>query len=146
MQYKQILLATDLSTNSEKVAQRAKKIATACKAKLNIVHVIEHSPIAYGGEFSIPVDANLEQSIEAQALKSLDSLSEKLKISGKHRHLESGSVKHVVINLAQSLKADLIIVGSHGHHGIEKLLGSRANAILHVAGCDVLAIRTDEPS
>jgi universal stress protein A len=36
---------------------------------------------------------------------------------------------------------DLIIIGSHGRHGIRILLGSTANAILHSAKCDVLAVR-----
>ncbi|WP_292363901.1 universal stress protein, partial [Methylophaga sp. UBA1464] len=36
---------------------------------------------------------------------------------------------------------DLIVVGSHGRKGIKMLLGSTANAILHHARCDVLAVR-----
>ncbi|MGB1202845.1 MAG: universal stress protein [Alloalcanivorax venustensis] len=40
--------------------------------------------------------------------------------------------------------ADLIVLGSHGKHGIRLLLGSTANAVLHRATCDVLAVRIPE--
>ncbi|MBA6354230.1 universal stress protein, partial [Colwellia sp. BRX9-1] len=39
---------------------------------------------------------------------------------------------------------DLIITGSHGVHGLQLLLGSTCNAILHGAKCDVLAVRYPE--
>ena len=51
----------------------------------------------------------------------------------------------VVLEEVERLKADLIIVGSHGRHGVRLLLGSTANAILHGAKCDVLAVRIPDP-
>ncbi len=39
---------------------------------------------------------------------------------------------------------DLIIIGTHGQHGIALLLGSTANAVLHGVSCDVLAVRVKE--
>jgi universal stress protein A len=39
------------------------------------------------------------------------------------------------------LDVDLIVIGSHGREGIQRLLGSTANAVLHGAPCDVLAVR-----
>ncbi|TNF89176.1 MAG: universal stress protein, partial [Gammaproteobacteria bacterium] len=40
--------------------------------------------------------------------------------------------------------ADVIVVGSHGRHGLALLLGSTANGVLHGATCDVLAVRVGE--
>jgi universal stress protein A len=45
------------------------------------------------------------------------------------------------VRIADENQADLIVVGSHGRHGIKMLLGSTANAVLHHAHCDVLAVR-----
>ncbi len=42
---------------------------------------------------------------------------------------------------AEENDADLIVIGSHGRHGIQLLLGSTANSVLHGAACDVLAVR-----
>jgi universal stress protein A len=141
LDYKRILLATDLSETSEQVAIAAAKIAKQNNAELHIIHVMEHSPVAYGGEFSIPIDVNLEQSLEASAREALASLGEKYQVKPEHQHLESGSVKLAVKELTDNIKPDLIVVGTHGHHGIDVLLGSRANAILHIAPCDVMVIR-----
>ncbi len=43
--------------------------------------------------------------------------------------------------VAEELGADLIVVGSHGRHGLALLLGSTANGVLHGATTDVLAVR-----
>lgn len=144
MKYKHILLTTDLTDLSKNAAKKARALADQCKATLDIVHVIEHSPVAYGGEFSIPIDVNLNQAIEVEANKALAKQALKLEIPDKRQHLLNGSVKHCVVELATKLKADLIIVGTHEQHGLDALLGSRANAILHGAKCDILAIRANE--
>lgn len=142
--YKQILLASDLSAQSEYIAERAEKMAKDSNAKLSVIYVMEHSPVAYGGEYSIPIDFNLEETLEKQARESLSKLGEKFNIKPKDRHLESGSIKLAVIDTATEINADLIVVGTHGHHGLDVLLGSRANAILHNAKCDVLVVRVKE--
>lgn len=141
LKYQHILVAVDLSPVTDQVLSSAQAIAKESKALLSIVHVMEHSPVAYGGEFSIPVDVNLEQSLEHEVRKELQKLGAKYGIAAEQQYLESGSVKLAVTDLAQTLHADLIVTGTHGHHGFDVLLGSRANAILHRAQCDVLVIR-----
>ncbi len=142
MSYKHILAAIDLSPNSKPVIKQARRFSAQTQATLDLVHVIEHSPVSYGGEFTIPVDVNLEHTIETQARESLDAFGKEFQISPDRLHTYNGSVKQAVIELAEKLHIDLIIIGTHGHHGLDRLLGSRANAILHGAQCDVLAVRT----
>jgi universal stress protein A len=43
--------------------------------------------------------------------------------------------------MAEELDADLIVLGTHGRHGLGLMLGSTANAVLHGAPCDVLAVK-----
>lgn len=144
LHYKNILLATDLSECCEEVAEKAADLARKSRASLSIIHVIEHSPMAYGGEFSIPIDANLEQTLEKHAREGLTDLAQKHNIPEQNQYITSGSVKLSVIDLADEIKADLIVVGTHSHHGIDRLLGSRANAILHHAKCDVWVVHVKE--
>lgn len=139
--YKHILLAVDLSDQTNHLFKRAVDIAKAAHAKLSVVHVFSHTPVAYAGEFSIPIDVEFEMTLKAQAHKELQKLGKKFDISPKMLHLAEGSVKATVTNFAKKLKADLIIVGTHGHTGISALLGSQANAILHAAPCDVWVVR-----
>lgn len=141
LKYQHILVAVDLSPVTEQVLARAREIADESRALLSMVHVMEHSPIAYGGEFSVPVDLNLEQALEADVRKEMQKLGLKYRIAPEHQYLENGSVKIAVTDLVKSLHADLIVAGTHGHHGLDILLGSRANAILHRAQCDVLIVR-----
>jgi len=139
--YKHILVAIDLSPVTEQVLASAHELAEQNKAPLSMVHVMEHSPVAYGGEFSIPIDVNLEQALEAQVRKEMSQFGEKYHIPIERQYVENGSVKLTVTDLASELGVDLIVTGTHGHHGIDALLGSRANAILHRAQCDVLVVR-----
>ena len=55
---------------------------------------------------------------------------------------ERGNLQ-VILSQAEAQQSDLIVLGTHGHHGIARLLGSTANAINHNARCDVLAVRID---
>ncbi len=144
LKYQHVLVAVDLSPVTNQVLSQAQEIATESKALLSMIHVMEHSPVAYGGEFSIPVDVNLEQSLEREVRNEMQKLGEKYGISPEHQYLETGSVKLAVTDLAETLHADLIVTGTHGHHGLDILLGSRANAILHRAQCDVLVVRVKE--
>ena len=47
-----------------------------------------------------------------------------------------------IAHAAERHGADLIVVGSHGRHGIGRLLGSTAHGVLHRAPCDVLTVRS----
>lgn len=141
MSYKHILFATDLSDNSKEAGKRARALADENSATLDIVHVVEHFTSPFGGEMPVPVNVTLEQTLEAEIRKMLLSHADALNISPEHQHLIIGSVKRSVLQLADDLKVDLIVVGTHGHRGLDILLGSSANAILHGAKCDVLAVR-----
>jgi universal stress protein A len=52
-----------------------------------------------------------------------------------------------IVSIAEREQVDLIVLGSHGRHGLALLLGSTANSVLHNASCDVMAVRLrdDEP-
>lgn len=135
--YKCVLIATDLSPHGKKVLERALAMASGSEANVHIIHVVEHSPLSYAGEFSIPIDGNVEQQIEAGALEALQAIALKHGINEDNICLSQGSVKRAVTEHAKKIHADLIVVGSHGFGAIDLLLGSRANAILHHAPCDI---------
>jgi universal stress protein A len=64
-----------------------------------------------------------------------------LQIPEDHQHLIFGRPEAEIHRVAEELEADLIVVGSHGRHGLALLLGSTANGVLHGAKTDVLAVR-----
>lgn len=139
--YKQVLLATDLIEASEPVAQEAKRQAQKSGAKLSIVYVIE--PLSTYG-FPLVTDMGIEGVNHARS--ALSDLSELLGINADQQYIRTGSPKREVLRLAGELNADLIVVGSHGRHGLSRLLGSTAIGVIHGSECDVLVVKQTNPS
>ncbi|MCP3907701.1 MAG: universal stress protein [Oceanicoccus sp.] len=141
--YQTILLATDLSDEGEQVAQKAAAIATAENAALHMIHVIEPLSFAYGGD--IPMDfSGIQDEIQSQAEAQIAEFAAKYALPKENQHIVIGRAENEIHSLAEALNADLVVVGSHGRHGIALLLGSTANGVLHGATCDVLAVRVGE--
>ena len=138
--YRCIMLAVDLTEESDPVAQRALSIAEANSAELHVVHVIEPLSLAYGGD--VPMDlSTIQDQIHEQAKSHLATFATKLGIDAEHQHLIFGRPESEIQRISEANGADLIVVGSHGRHGLALLLGSTANGVLHGAPCDVLAVR-----
>ncbi|HEY9149438.1 MAG TPA: universal stress protein, partial [Gammaproteobacteria bacterium] len=68
-------------------------------------------------------------------------VGERIGIAVADQHVLQGNTRGEIQRLAEETKADLIVLGSHGRQGIQRLLGSTANGVLHGAPCDVLAVR-----
>ena len=140
--YKHILLAVDFFEQDVVVTQRAKDLANKCQARLSIVHVVDSLPIVDAGYgMDIPYNLDLTAELMASAKNRLAALAERLDVSEDSRWLEIGSPKTEIIKVAAQNQVDLIVIGSHGRHGLALLLGSTANAVLHHAPCDILAVR-----
>lgn len=140
--YRHLLLATDFSEGSEQVAKRAADLAQHYQARLSVMHVVDYLPVAdsvYGP--GIPFDPDLTDQIVASAKRRLAALAEPLAIPEEARWVEIGSPKLEIVRVAEEKEVDLIVVGSHGKHGLQLLLGSTSTGVLHHAKCDVLAVR-----
>lgn len=140
--YQHVLLAADFFEHGDQVAQKARRIAEQNNARLSLVHVVDNLPItdpAYGP--IIPFDVDLTQELLEATKKRMAELGEKLGVPVERQWLEMGSPKLEIVRVAEENQADLIVVGSHGRHGLALLLGSTANGVLHHAKCDVLAVR-----
>ena len=138
--YKTLILAIDLSDEAEQVARKAQALAQNNQADLHIIHVIEPLSFAYGGD--IPMDfSGIQDEIQKQSETQLADFSGKYGIPAERQHLRMGKPETEIRDLAREINADLIVIGSHGRHGLALLLGSTANGVLHGASCDVLAVR-----
>lgn len=143
--YKHILVATDFTEHCEDVVKKAKDMAEKYQAKLSVIHVVDNLPItdaAYGP--IIPFEIDMTKDLMEAAKKHLAEQIEKLALTVEHQFLELGSPKLEIIRVADDNEVDLIVLGSHGRHGLALLLGSTANGVLHHATCDVLAVRLQD--
>ena len=141
--YKHILLGVDFSQESRQVIDRAVQLREAFGCNLSVIHVIEPLSFAYGGD--IPMDfSGIQEEIHKQAQAQLSELCNPLNVLEASRHLVVGRPESEIHHIAEEIGADLIVVGSHGRHGLALLMGSTANGVLHGSKCDVLAVRVAE--
>lgn len=142
MSYRHLLLAVDFSEHGGKAAERAKDLARRYGAELSIVHVVEYLPVMDSSFGPItPYDVDLTEQMVEAARKRLNAFAAELGIPEDRRWIEMGSPKAEILRIAGEQGADLIVLGSHGRHGIGLLLGSTASSVIHHAQCDVLAVR-----
>lgn len=139
--YNNILVAVDLTSQATLLCEKATQLAKLHNAKLSVVTVIEPAVTDSAFDTLPPLPADFDDLRFDSARKQLESLANNFHIDKDDCYLEIGVVKHEILRHAEESANDLIIVGSHGRHGVQLLLGSTANAVLHHAKCDVLAVR-----
>ncbi|MDT8364801.1 MAG: universal stress protein [Nitrosomonas sp.] len=140
--YQHILLAVDLSDQDDYVICRARNLATLTGAKISVIHVLDNIPMPdtpYGT--MIPLDTKTTYAMLEAEKNRLNTMSDVMAIESACRWLVWGEPKQEITRIAEQEHVDLIVVGSHGRHGLALLLGSTANGVLHRARCDVLAVR-----
>ncbi len=143
--YRHMLLAVEFSEQDQFVTRKAERLATLFNAKLSIIHVLDNIPMpdtAYGT--IIPLNTDSTNELLEGEKKKLLAIGDQLGIHSDSLRLVWGKPEVEIIRIANQESVDLIIVGSHGRHGLALLLGSTASGVLHHAQCDVLAIRLED--
>lgn len=140
--YHNILVAIDFSEASKTVIDRAIEIAQRNNTPLTVLHVVEYMPpmdIAYEPVPSFAwVD---EEALVERSKSSLDRFCKDNQLEPAKQVVKLGEPKLEICSYARDSHCDLLILGSHGRHGIKLLLGSTANGVLHDMPCDVLAVK-----
>ena len=146
--YGHVLVALDFTPHADRALQRALELARMYNARLSLIHAVESNFYPDLGYDPLMVDPGefmeLDQQIHDQAVKRMQQLAEGLDYDNVQYEVLWGTPKSAVISFAEAQQVDLILVGSHGRHGIAKLLGSTAEAIVNSARCDVFVVRLAE--
>lgn len=144
-QYKNVLIALELEPESDlKVINRARELKSSNpETNIWLVHSVEHLS-SYGAAYGVAAGIDVDAVLKTEAEQLMEKISSELAVPDERCIIVEGPAKQVILDEAEKVKADLIILGSHGRHGVQLLLGSTANAILHGAQCDVLAVRVDD--
>ena len=140
-----ILVATDGSPSALQAVELGLELAAEQEAKLIFVHVaprFEVLPFPVTGIGSAPVKVAREpDDHDLEPLREAVRLAEERALPSESRLLVGDPAKKIV-ELAESIRADLIVVGSHGHGAVSSaLLGSVSHGILHRAKRPVLIVR-----
>lgn len=141
--YRRILVAIDCSDESAQVLSRAAGVLSGNDGELHLIHVIEPLALAYGAD--VPMDVtDLQSGLMEQARETADTYAGRYQIPADNVHVELGSIEKTILDQADKLDADLIVVGSHTRSGLALLLGSTARGLVPGAHCDVLAVKVDQ--
>ena len=134
--YKKILVAIDIYAVCEQVIGAAANIAKMNDASIEVIAICE-PPISYASGH-----IHSDNAIREELYPKIKALRETFELP-EHaiKLIFGGRPADEIISRAEQSECDLIVVGSHGRHGIQLLLGSTANAVLHHAKVDVLAVR-----
>lgn len=141
-----ILIPVDFSFTSLKAVDHAVTIAKVANAEIFLLHIIEniHSttdPIY----FSMPKERALEADLARMSDEALTKVAEKVKKKGieKVRTITVfGRTHNQIVKMSKSLKADLIVMGTHGVSGFrEFIMGSNTYRVVSDAECPVLSVQ-----
>lgn len=143
-----VLLAYDGSPCADAALQLVAGLPWPAPTRLTVVSVIDHSDLIGAGEAALMMAASepTERELVADAQRGLESAAEKLRGSGRtvETLLEHGRPGSVIVELAEEMLADLIVVGSRGLGPWGSLLlGSVSTDVVDHAPCPVLVARHD---
>ena len=142
--YRRVLLVLDLDEDSEIVGRRARTLAAAAGAEVELLHVVEFVPVEPMGETIMPA-VEIENELLQRAETRLRTMAAELGLPQAVCHVEAGNVKSEIVRVARERHADLIVLGSRERHGLSILVNLTEDTVLHAAPCDVLAVRVGPP-
>jgi hypothetical protein len=145
VEMKSILVASDGSRHSDAAAMEAVSIAKRCGAKLTVMSVVPSESISpfdiVHSEMQRGLITDKEQKAAECNIKNIKDMAEKEGI-GIEGLIQEGKPYEAIVSTATEKNIDLIVVGSHGRTGLEKLLmGSVTERVIGLAPCAVLIVK-----
>ncbi len=152
-----ILYATDLSENAIHAFSYAAAIANRFEAKISIVHVMEELSHSYNLQIAQMIGAEKWKAVQAQNIQKVrDTIAGRLDVFCTEMEtefkkcpfivekvvVEQGTPVETILRLSETLKSDMIVMGSHGQGVMaDALMGSTARRVVRRSDLPVLTIR-----
>ncbi|HEV2287848.1 MAG TPA: universal stress protein [Candidatus Acidoferrales bacterium] len=142
MSFARILIAVDQSAFAAHAANIGIELAKSLGAELAFIHVVDTAVASAAPDVGLPADKLIAMEKE-EAKRLLSAFRERAGTSPLAlEFLEMGKPATKIVDAAKSWPADLIVIGSHGRGGVERLLlGSVAESVVRHASCPVLVVR-----
>jgi nucleotide-binding universal stress UspA family protein len=144
--YKVVVVGTDGSESANSAVKVAAELARTVGATLHVVTAFRTQTAGLAQVSGLPlIDSGAEDALRAEAARNIAQRAVDEYGAGVDAqfHEGNGDAADVLIEMAESLDADLIVVGSRGMRGARRYLGSVPNSVTHGAPCAVLVVKTD---
>ena len=150
---RKVLIAIDYNPCAKKVAESGFKYASAMNAKICIVHAIrdiayysmEYLPVmGFEGFSSDCVFKNVEQQ-QNEAKRFLAAVTDYLGSTNIETKVLDGKASETILEFAKEWHADMIVMGSQSHNGLEKLImGDVVATVVKNAQIPILIVPSDK--
>lgn len=143
---KKILVPTDFGTGSDHALAYAVELAKAIGAEVAVMHAYEIPMIGFP-DGALVATPELATRLSEGAQTGLRKTTEPFVSSGVTitSVLKQGPTWRTIIDTATELGAGMIVMGTHGRHGLPRaLLGSVAEKVVRSAHCPVLTVHSDD--
>lgn len=138
---KNILVPTDFSEGAEEALTYACELASRLDATIHLVNVVG-IPALGVPEMGVALTATVIDQLIADNQKALEIAGDKCAARIGETILKTGDARDSINAAAKEVKADLIVMGTHGRRGVSRvLLGSVAESVVRTSSCPVLTIR-----
>ncbi|WP_321915631.1 MULTISPECIES: universal stress protein [unclassified Paraburkholderia] len=145
--YRKILLAVDGSESARRAAKEAASLAAVAHAHVHAVYVVHKWGLApYSGYFDPEALGRVLNEDGRVALEEVRLAMKDRKVAATYEICEtlgkSDSIPECLQRCAKIQDADLVLMGTHGRHGVSRaVLGSVSEGLLRISSCPVLVVR-----
>ena len=143
--YRHILVAVEADEEARRLLARATELTQQFGAELTVLHVVEPMPLNLAGDIGVmPMD--LTGEVTEQAQRWLKPICAAFAIEPARLRIELGSITHTILEVAENLGVDLILIGHHRQRGLAALFSHTDQGVVSKATCDVLAVALTAPN
>ena len=139
---KKILVPVDFSSGSERAVSKAAELARVMDADVELIHVYQ-LPVFALPDSSVTVSPTYVADLTDRAQKALEKHRDQLAADGLQAStkLVEGMPAQAIVDHANDIHAEMIVMGTHGHSGFKRfLLGSTAERVVRMAQVPVLSV------
>jgi nucleotide-binding universal stress UspA family protein len=142
--FSNIVVPIDFSEYTDEILEYASEIAGRFNASVHVIHIVPTMDYftPYESFMAAEYVEAMQRDIESETVKQLDAAAARVKAANVTKAIRTGSAFIEITGYADSVGADLIVMGTHGRGGLEHiLLGSVAEKVVRKSSCPVLTIR-----
>jgi nucleotide-binding universal stress UspA family protein len=145
--FSKIVVGTDGSETADGAVALAVDLARRSGATLHVASAYKDPAtsitVAHGGTVAVPDSSLTSSTLKSATEQMLADVAVSVGHVAVETHALVGAPADALVSLAESLGADLIVVGSKGMKGARRLIGSVPNSVAHRSPCHVIIAKTD---